>query len=373
VKLTARGKDLLKAALAGTIAATVLDINVVLALCLSLVFAALISEFILARSSTDNIEVRPEKSHVSCFKGEEATARLVLKSKAGRFVSISLSKFVLPKGLKSEMENNDQETFGLRITPKYAGRFSGMSAQFELNDSLRLFKKTVEFAAADFTFDCYPSSILNESRTTRPVTLSIGEREARSQGVDMEFYSVDQYTGATEMKNIFWKKVASMPDERLLLKTRAANIQKSVSIALIRKSERGEDSLGWMDAACEGIAQIGKSILKMGCDVAVMFAVGEQVVTEGASDLGELSEAIMTMSTSGICDPDSASLLLSRADICVTGFKEVQDKTFTSTVARKPTLLIEDPGVTLSKVGELTVIYKPYQDMTRLVSRVAWI
>ena len=81
----------------------------------------------------------------------------------------------------------------------------------------------------------------------------------------------------------------------------------------------------------------------------------------------------MEMSTSHVSNLDNASSLLAGADICITGFKELQNELLASAVARKPALLIEDAGVTPNQISELSIIYSPYKNLSALVNRVAGI
>ena len=371
MKRTKRGSDLLKASLAGTIIATILNIQIVLALCLAIVFAALISCVLLASSSDQNIAIRPESARVSWFKGEEIRTNLSVQSSRRRFVSLSLSRIELSEGVDGKIEESDGDGFSVRIKSKFAGRFFGISSTFELNDPLRLFAKSINFSELEFVVDCYPSSILNETRRMRPVSISLGELEASGQGIGVEFYSADEYSPATERRNIFWKKVASLPDERLLVMKRASNIQKTITISLLLTSERRKNHLEWIDSACEGIASIGRTILSTGCEVKMIFDKGGQVVSKDATSLMELSDVIMEMSTASSSDMDVASLLLSKADICVIGFEELRNSLLAAAVARKPTLLIEDAGEIPPRISELAVVYHPYHDLGELVRRVA--
>ncbi len=370
MKLTKRGKDFLTATLAGTITASIVDIKIVLALCLSLIIAALLSEIILARAFRNSIEITPTVSHVACFKGEESRTGLKICSPSRRLVSVTLSNVVLPEGIEANVDDSDTNMPNLLIKPLYAGRFSGLSAQFELKDTLGLFSKRVELEAEDFVIDCYPSSLLKEIRLARPLSIVLGEREGTTHGSGMEFYSLEEYTTGTDRKNILWKKVASMPDERLMVKVRETNIPKSLFISLIQTVQRGKHSIPWVDCACEGVGSLGKIILQIGCDVHLLFDSGGRVASIKAADTSELSEALMQMSTARFSDLDTASLLLTRADICVTGFIELQNELLASEVARKPVLLIGDEDASPSNVGDLAVIYTPEQDLAPLVNRV---
>ena len=135
-----------------------------------------------------------------------------------------------------------------------------------------------------------PPRFCREIATTRPLSVSLGELQGSSHGAGAEFFAVDEYRGMTDSKNIFWNKVASMPDERLFVKMRVANIQKTISFALLNSSERGQDAIAWIDSACEGAGSIGKATLQIGCNVEIRFDKGSQVTTLYATDLRELSE-----------------------------------------------------------------------------------
>lgn len=371
MKRTKRGSDLLKATLAGTLIATIVNVQIVLALCLAVVLGALIGGVILASSSGQYIVIRPESTRISCFKGEEIRTRLLVQSKWRRFVSLSLSRIQPSKGVDGKIEQSNGDGFTVLMKPRFAGRFYGISATFELNDPLRLFSKSIDFSEREFVVDCYPSSILNETQQMRPVSISLGERETTGQGIGVEFYSADEYSSAVETKNIFWKRVASLPDERLLVKKRASNIQKTITISLLSTNERRENHLQWIDSACEGVATIGRTILSIGCNVKLIFDRDGHVVSKDAASLTELSDAIMEMSTAGISNLDNASFLLSKADICVIGFEESRNNLLAAVVARKPTLLIEDTCEIPPHIGELAVVYHPHRDLGGLVRRVA--
>jgi uncharacterized protein (DUF58 family) len=369
VKLTSRGGDFLKACLAATLIATILDTKVVLALCLAMTLAAVASEMVLSRSFSHDMIIQPENDHVLCFKGESITVGLTVVTPRRRLVSAWLSELVASEGVDSEVRP-EQNNYNICLRPKFAGRFQGLSAKFELNDPLGLFRKTVEFSSESFLVDCYPSSMLKETKHTKPLSISLGEREGRGQGTGTEFYSVDEYRSLVERRNIFWKKVASQPDEKLLVKTRSSSIQETISISLILTSERPGHKLEWIDSACEGVALIGKTILDIGCDVSLLYDSNGQIVSRQSSNLRELSEAIMEMSTATLSDITNIAQLLGRADIVMTGFIELQNTLLAQAIAKKPSLLIEDGGEIPPKIGELAVVFHPFRDFDELVRKV---
>lgn len=370
MKLTPRGKDYLKAILAGAIIASILDIKIVLTLCLSIAITAAISGLVLRTSSRKNVQLELENPHLSCFKGDEMTEKVRLILSRSQLVSATISSVQCPDGIDASVDTSHPENLVVRLLPKFARRFSGLIVAFELRDPLQLFSKTIDISNNDFILDCYPAALLTEIRASRPISLALGERTGRTHGTGQEFYSVDEYHVSTEEKNIFWKKVAAMPDERLLVKLRESNIPRTLKIALLQTSDRQQDSLEWMDHACEGTALLGKTILSIGCDVEILFISGREIISRRATDLTELSDAIMLMSISGKSDLEDTPTLLSNSDICVTGFKELQLDLLATTMARKPALLIEDHDAMPKSIGNLSIIFNGSQDVSRLVNSV---
>ncbi|MGI0090980.1 MAG: DUF58 domain-containing protein [Nitrososphaerales archaeon] len=373
MKLTKRGKDYIIAILVGTIAATIIDIRIVLALCFSMLVAAAISELILARSSVKNALVEYSNAHVRCFKGEEAKVSIVIHLRMKRLIGVNVSGVIPPDGIEAIIDDEtDANSHTISFKPVYAGRFVGLRVRFELRDTLQLFSKTIEVSNEDFLIDSYPKSMLAEIRHSKPMSVALGERTSGTRGSGLEFYSVDEYQSSMEKKNIFWKKIAAMPDETLLVKIRESNIPRKLCVALIQTAERKEEaSLTWKDLACEAVALIGRTILRIGCDVEILFDLGGEISARLATDPVELSDAVMEMSTSKISNLDTISMLLSRSDICVTGFSELQTDLLALAMARKPSLLIQDPGCVPRKIGELAVIFSGQEDIRGLINRVA--
>jgi len=370
VKLTQRGKDYLKGSLYGAIVASIFDVRLILALCLSLFIAAGISEIILRTATTGNIQVDLSDPHLTCFKGNDATERITVNYKRKKFVRVEVSAIQVPDGIETVADKSVPEPLTFSFEPKYSGRFHGLTIKFEFLDPLGLFYKTKDLVREDFVIDCYPSSLLSEIKPSKPMTLALGERTGRTHGSGQEFYSIDEYNPSVERKNIFWKRIASLPDERLLIKVREANIPRSLTIGLIRTSDRGQEELRWMDLACEGAGVLGKNIFGLGCEVNLIFNSGNAVVRLEASDLPELSEAIMQMSLSEKTDIETTSEILSESDLYVTGLKELEVDLLALAVARKPSLLIEDRDTFPRTIGNLSVIYSGNQDVSGLINRV---
>jgi len=371
VKLTPRGKDYLKACLYGAIISSLFDVRLILALCLSLLVSAGLSELILARATTGNISVSFNDPHLVCFKEGEIRESFQINYKTRRFVKVRISAIKGPRGVETIPDETSPDAMKLIFRPKYAGRFQGLSATFEFKDPLELFSKFLQVTIDDFVLDCIPASMFKEIRATRPMALALGEKIGRTHGSGQEFYSIDEYNPMVERKNIFWKKIASMPDERLLVKVRESNIPKFLTIGLIRTATRGEEEqLQWRDLACEGISLLGKNIFTLGCGVNLVFESTKGPVRLEALDLAELSEGVMQLSVGQIGDVESTSELLYQSDICVTGLKELDIDLLAIAVARKPCLLIQDKETFPSVIGNLSVIFTGNEDVSELVEKV---
>jgi len=354
--------------LLGTIVSSILDVKLVLAACFSLLMAAGISEILLAASTTGNVRVDLEEPYLNCFKGGEVIENISIRYRRNRFVRVLVSSVKGPEGVVT-VPNDSTESLSLSFRPQYAGQFQGLRVTFDFLDPLGLFKKTLEVVRSDFIIDCYPSSLLKEVRQVAPLTLALGERSGRVHGSGQEFYSIDEYNPSVEKKNIYWKKTASLPDERLLVKVREANIPQAITIGLVKTVSR-ETDLAWMDLACEAAGDLGAHIFSLGCDVRLAFYRDERISRLEAEDLQEFRESLMQMSRSQVAGIEFVSEILHECEICVTGFKEVEDSLLASEVARKPSLLIKDGEILPQTIGNLSLIYTGTEDVTELVNRV---
>ena len=369
MKLSQRGRDYLKAIVFGTIVASFLDVRVVLALCLSLAFAAGISQIILAVATTGGVKINLENSHLTCFKEGEVVENISIKYKTKRFVRVVISSVTGPNGVET-ISNRSSDSLSFTFKPKYSGRFQGLRITFDFADPLGLFRKRLELMRDDFTIDCYPASLLKQVRQSAPLALALGERAGRTHGSGQEFYSIDEYNSSVERKNIYWKKIASLPDERLLVKIRESNIPQSLSVGLLKIIDREQNELEWMDIACEGAAMLGTNIFSLGCDVELVYCFDSKIVNVVSSDLIEFRESLMQMSRSGKSNGDLTSEILNASDICITGMKELEDGLLALEVARKPTLLIKDLDVFPKTIGNLSIVYTGSEDVSRLVNTV---
>jgi hypothetical protein len=369
VKLAQRGRDFLKAVLFAAIVSSILDVKLVLAACFSLLMAAGISEALLAASTTGQIRVDLEQPQLSCFKGGSVKERITIRYRRTRLVRVLVSAVKGPDGVDT-VPNDSTDALSLTFQPKYAGRFEGLRVTFDFLDPLGLFRKTLEVTREDFVIDCYPASLLKEVRQTPPITLALGERSGRSHGTGQEFYSIDEYNPSVEKKNIYWKKIASLPDERLLVKIRESNIPQAITIGLVRTVPRDTGDLEWMDLACEGAGDLGSHIFSLGCDVNLVYFNDDKLTNLETTDLLEFRQSLMRMSLSQLTGRDCVSEILYECDICITGFKELEDDLFAGEVARKPSLLIKEGDSLPRTLGNLSLIYSGIEDVEEIVNRV---
>ena len=372
MKLSPRGKDYLRASLYGAIVSSIFDVRLILALCLALLVTAALSEVILAAATTGKISVHFDQPHLICFKEGEVKENFRINYKTRRFVKVKISSIKAPAGVETLPDESSKDGLRLIFRPRYAGRYQGLTATFEFRDPLELFSKSLQISIDDFVLDCIPESLFRETRAHRPMALALGEKIGKTHGSGQEFYAIDEYTPGIERKNIFWKKIASMPDERLLVKVRESNIPKFLTIGLIRTVLRGEqEQLVWTDRACEGISLIGKNIFSIGCGLNLVFESATGPIRLQALDISELAEAVMQLSVGQISDIESTSELLYQSEICVTGLKELNVDLLALAVARKPCLLIEEEEPTLPRtIGNLAVIFTGRENVSELVDKV---
>jgi len=256
--------------------------------------------------------------------------------------------------------------------PEYAGRFKGLTVNFELRDPLQLFHKTMQISRPDFIIDSLPKSLLADMRVARPMTLTLGERTGRTRGSGQEFYALDEYSNQVEKHDIMWKAVARMTDEnKFVVKVRESNIPKTLKIGIVKYAKRRfEEELRWTDIACEGAGLLGYVVLLIGCDVELIYGGGDHAAVSHAADISELSSSIMEMSVSGETSSEETYSIISESDICITGMKELEEQLFANAVSRMPSLLVSEPEADVRVIGDRSVVFTGTEDVNPLVNAV---
>ena len=376
MKLTKRGRDYLKATLILSLISSVFDVKSMVALAFTLALGSLVSYLVLASITTAKTKIVIDPERMRGFKGDEFPATISIIFKRARWVSVHLSSIRLPEGIIVKSQEAKQGLVRLLVKSPYAGLFEGIELRLELWDTLGLFSKEFLTADSKFTLESLPLSLLSSISATRPLPLSIGDRSARAHGSSLELYSLDEYQPFSETKNLLWKKIARMPDERLIVRVREAMIPRIVRIGLVESAARQpEMKLRFMDLICEGTGALCNNLLAVGSSIEILSATqdasgGIQPIL--ISNIEEISDALMkTLGRTVDLEVNSGqSEVIMRSDIVVSGLLELEDEYLATAISKKPSLLIQEEDVLPVQVGEQSIIYSGVEDVRKLVSKV---
>jgi hypothetical protein len=346
-----------------------------LVLALTLTAIAVIAFLIVTSITKHNTKVLIEPSSTRTFKNEVRTVNLILIFKRARWINVNLSSVKGPFGLETSFTSQKGKA-KISLVSKYSGSFSGLTLQFEIVDVLNLFSKQIQTIQSDFTFECLPLSILTPIPRSRPMPLTLGDRSGRSPGSGLELYALDEYQPFTETKNIMWKRVARMPNEKLVVRIRDSSIPKLITIGFIQSKLRHEEAkLEWMDLTCEAIGTMGNGLLAAGCMVEILYTSAQSldpIQKHEVSNVDELSEAIVHLWDPPMFSEDRTEIfhILSKSDIVVCGMRELEDEGLSHAISKKPTLAVFEERVTPRFVGQQSMIFTGVEDVRKLVSRI---
>jgi hypothetical protein len=346
-----------------------------LVLALTLTAIAVITFLIVTSITKYNTKVLIDPSSTRTFKNESRSVNLVLIFKRARWINVNLSSVKGPFGVETSFTSQRGKA-KISLISKYSGSFSGLTLQFEIIDILNLFSKQIQTIQSDFTFECLPLSILTPIPRSRPMPLALGDRSGRSPGSGLELYALEEYQPFTETKNIMWKRVARMPNEKLIVRIRDSSIPKLITVGFIQnKIRRDEAKLEWMDLTCEAIGTMGNGLLAAGCMVEILHTSAQSldpIQRHEVSNLDELSDAIVHLSDPPSLSDDGQELfqILSKSDIVVCGMRELEDQALSNAISKKPTLAVFEERVTPSFIGQQTMIFTGVEDVRKLVSKV---
>jgi hypothetical protein len=400
LRVTPRGRDYLQATILLGILALILDTNVMLALALTLAIIALISFLIVRSISTFNTKLFFETSQLSCFKGEKVTTKVSVQLKRARWIAASVRSVDPPPGVESAYAVVDENTISVTMKSRYAGRFERFLLHLQVTDILNLFSKEVAAVYADFRLDSLPISLLSPIPRTKPMPLTLGERSLHSPGSSLELYALDEYHPFSETKNVLWKRVARMPDERLMVRIRESSIPRTIQIGFIQVPDRFKDltsslkneesqakqvaELKWKDLTCEGLGAIGNNILAIGCKMEIVhtgtgdytsskiYPIPGLGLVEVVEDLSDLTSALMNLWGEPDNGPGNERLLrvADQADLVACGLRDLSDPRIANAVGRKPALLISEEWTDPAFVGNQAMLYTGIEDVKGLVSKV---
>ena len=350
-----------------------LDVKITLALSFALSVIAAVSLLTLRLSRRDVAVLSVQPQRLRAFKLERAVLTLnVTRARRRRWMgwlSLRVDTVRMPGGVDADFRAVSQTAVEVTAIPRYAGRYRGLGAKYELNDPLGIFGEFGEAEFEDFTIDVLPLALLAPARRVVIPAVTMGEKPAGRRGAAQELYAIDEYHPFAETKEILWKRAAARtPDERLLIRVREANVPRSLKIGLLEAVERGSGRPVWMDSTTEAVAAIGMILLRGGTEVEVLRSSPGGVAHLSASNPDELANLVVEMWT-----PVDASHLpdvATEADFLVTGLEEL-DRTAVSEAARgKPSLLVlGGPGSPPRMTGRTTV-YTGAESVVRVVSEV---
>ena len=350
-----------------------LDVKITLALSFALSVIAAVSLLILRLSRGDVAVLSVQPQRLRAFKLERAVLTLnVTRARRRRWMgwlSLRVDKVRMPGGVDADFRAVSQTAVEVTAIPRYAGRYRGLGAKYELNDPLGIFGEFGEAEFEDFTIDVLPLSLLAPAQRVVIPAVTMGEKPAGRRGAAQELYAIDEYHPFAETKEILWKRAAARtPDERLLIRVREANVPRSLKIGLLEAIERGSGRPVWMDSTTEAVAAIGMILLRGGTEVEVLRSSPSGVAHLRASNPDELANLVVEMWTP--IDPSHLPDVATEADFLVTGLEEL-DRTAVSEAARgKPSLLIlGGPGSPPRTTGRTTV-YTGAESVVRVVSEV---
>ncbi len=286
-------------------------------------------------------------------------------------LSLRVNAIRMPGGVEVSFKSVGQTAVEVTAIPRYAGRYRGLRAKYELNDSLGIFGEFGEAEFEDFTIDVLPLALLEPAQRVVIPAVTMGEKPAGRRGAAQELYAIDEYHPFAETKEILWKRAAARtPDEPLLVRVREANIPRSLKIGLLEVVERGSGRPLWMDSATEAIAAIGGILLRAGTEVEVLRSSSGGVARLRASNLGELANLVVEMWTS--IDTSHLLEVTTEADFLVAGLEELERRAVSEAARKKPSLLILDEGSGSSprRMTERTIVYSGAESVVRVVSEV---
>ena len=318
---------------------TVADIYVFLALSLSLSLAACVSLLLFVRSQPEGRDVEAVPEVIRVMKNE--TTRLTLRSwpKNARWCTLSSASLPSLKGLSLEQAPGGGDSFTVAAT--HAGRYEGLEVNASFVDALRLFRKVVAIKPAKFVVEVLPTSLLLPPSRVVVTSVAWGELPAGARGSGQEFYGQEDYTYATESKDILWKRVSREPEPRIVARVREANVPHSLRVALVASG--ASDAALWMDSVSETLASVGKSLLAigMGIDATVTTLQGDETLS--AASLEELSELVIQIW--GLpAVPQSFGDAAVAAELLIVGSEALSNRAVFDLSDRKPTLVVPEGG-----------------------------
>ncbi|MGD0637220.1 MAG: DUF58 domain-containing protein [Nitrososphaerales archaeon] len=343
--------------------------SIAAALAFSLAVMGLVS-LVWFRFSSHSAVISTGVKKLRAFKLETKTVPLEVRANAPRGMRLTLTSVGGFAGLESEFRRHDDGSGELILTPRYAGRSKGLTANFQATDSIGLFARQI-IVPLDLVYESLPLAL---KRPPAPITvypMSYGDSPSGRKGPGLELYGVSEYQTGQDTRDIMWKKAAGMTDDSLPVREREAEVRGSLSVTVAVEARSDEEAARRNDLVAEAIAQVGSRSLSAGTRLEIARAgpSGGSPSKVRASNLKELADATLIPWTSGE-QVMLGSMMRTPPDILIIGASELRDGSIVAPARSTHLLLLDDEKLPLARVPSGVTVFSGKEELTGLATSV---
>lgn len=339
-----------------------------MALSFALAVVALVSLLVLHSVPPNVLRVHFTPERVRAFKGERSETTVQLESARNLWGIPRLVAVIPPKGVDAAFEPMNPGQYRLSFVTKFAGRFTGITTRVEMHDMFALFTRAEEDTKADFILDSLPTGLLTPLPIVSLSVVALGDAPSGTKGLGQEFFAAELYDLSSDTRDLLWRRIAAMADEKLVVKAREANIPDNLQIGFLETEERGDALPRWMDLVSEAVARVGGSLLKAGVKVRLVSERQARVSSFEVREPRQLADAIMEMWSAG-SHGHAMRGDIRESDIMVTGTKDLASPEVLSLVSLRPSVVVSEER-SAGAVGPRTVVYTGKEDVGKVVQTV---
>jgi uncharacterized protein (DUF58 family) len=312
------------------------------------------------------VAVSPTKLRV--FKRETVTVSVDAGRWASRWVQITSVVLSERPGLTGEVSGLRSSGVELSLIPTLAGRSEGFEATVRASDPLGLFTKA-RTVSLELVLEVLPLALKERPRQLVVPLLAYGEDPAGSSGSGQELYAVSEYQPGLDPRDIMWKRVAGMTDERLPVRVREANVRRAVSIGVRVGSRSEEERARRTDLVVEALGRVGMQLLGAGSVMEVTYPSPSAVRRVVVSSPRELADATTLPWVAGRGASWGPSLSELSFDLLIIGQYEATTPSVAALPrSRKLLVISEDPLRASSPAGAYT--FTGREDLSDVASMV---
>jgi hypothetical protein len=334
------------------------------ALSFALSVMAVVAMIEVRRKSRRLFEISADVRVIRVYKNETGLVKLTTNLRSEGLYSISVASVKPPEGTDVRLSSGDSGSEEIALTPRYAGRFSGLEVVVELTDALGIFvvKRFIELE--NFYVESLPRAILEEGRLVLIPSFSLGERPSGQKGSGQEMYSVESYQSGMAARDILWKRVAQRPDESLFVGSRESSVPEKVRIAVLEAGVRRSSRLHWSDSASEGIAKLCISLVLAGSTAEISYLTERGVRVRRVSRPEEVADSLMEMWS--LIVPSSSLAPADSAHVVVLPYEFLSEKDVARRLSGKQKLVVSD-GLIGGLPRSDTLAFSGTEDVTSLL------